>query len=108
MLNLEKFKVKLHDRKSIILKRLEGLEIDIQRKNGALDADWQEQAQAIQNDEVIDRLDEIERHELHKIDLALDRINQGAFGKCVDCGGSISEKRLEAMPFAMICSDCAQ
>ncbi len=108
MLNVEKFKNILSEKRSVLVQRLASLDSDIKRKSGALDPDWQEQAQSIQNDEVVDKLDQIERIELQKVEMALDRINRGVFGKCADCGNHISEKRLEAMPFAVICSDCAQ
>jgi DnaK suppressor protein len=40
------------------------------------------------------------------IDAALDRIEAGAYGKCVNCGAHIPEERLEAMPWATLCIDC--
>lgn len=39
---------------------------------------------------------------------ALDRIENGAFGKCEQCGRDISEGRLEALPYTRYCVDCAQ
>jgi RNA polymerase-binding protein DksA len=44
---------------------------------------------------------------LRGIDAALDRITQGAFGKCCKCGNEISEARLEAVPDAKYCIGCA-
>ena len=37
---------------------------------------------------------------LTEVEYALERIEQGTYGKCVDCGQSIPEKRLEAIPWA--------
>jgi DnaK suppressor protein len=37
---------------------------------------------------------------LTEIQQALERIEQGTYGKCIDCGRPIPEKRLEAMPWA--------
>jgi DnaK suppressor protein len=37
---------------------------------------------------------------------ALARLAGGAYGYCADCGGQISEKRLEAFPFAVRCREC--
>ncbi len=34
---------------------------------------------------------------------ALKRIENGSYGQCVDCGQSIPEKRLEALPWAARC-----
>lgn len=38
---------------------------------------------------------------------ALDRLNDGTFGRCVSCGGEIAIERLEALPFASQCIQCA-
>lgn len=40
------------------------------------------------------------------IDAALDRIEAGSYGQCVNCGAHIPEERLEAMPWATLCIDC--
>ena len=39
---------------------------------------------------------------------ALDRIENGTFGKCEQCSRDISEARLEALPYTRYCVDCAQ
>ena len=41
-----------------------------------------------------------ERALLTEVQEALKRIEQGTYGKCVDCGRPIPEKRLEAIPWA--------
>jgi DnaK suppressor protein len=43
---------------------------------------------------------------LAAIDRALERIENGTYGTCVNCGQAISEERLEAMPWAELCIDC--
>ena len=42
------------------------------------------------------------------IDEALRRISGGTFGKCVSCGGMIAKPRLQALPYARHCIDCAR
>ncbi len=37
---------------------------------------------------------------LTEVQRALKRIEQGTYGKCVECGRPIPEKRLEAIPWA--------
>ncbi|HVB75154.1 MAG TPA: TraR/DksA C4-type zinc finger protein [Ktedonobacteraceae bacterium] len=37
---------------------------------------------------------------LTEVNQALQRIEQGTYGQCVDCGRPIPEKRLEAIPWA--------
>jgi DnaK suppressor protein len=40
---------------------------------------------------------------LTEVEDALKRIENGSYGKCVDCGKTIPEKRLEALPWAARC-----
>jgi DnaK suppressor protein len=44
--------------------------------------------------------------ELQQIDEALARIDSLSFGVCEDCGGTIPQVRLEALPTARFCIDC--
>ena len=41
-----------------------------------------------------------------KIKEALERIEDGSFGICEECGENISEKRLKARPVTTLCIDC--
>jgi len=45
-------------------------------------------------------------HEIQAIDEALERIEEGRFGVCDGCDRKISEKRLEAIPYAPFCLEC--
>ena len=45
---------------------------------------------------------------LDKIQKALDRINDGTFGDCEECGEKISVKRLEARPETTLCIRCKE
>jgi len=46
--------------------------------------------------------------ELKKIAAALQRIDDGSFGECLDCGEEIAEGRLSADPTVTLCIRCAQ
>jgi DnaK suppressor protein len=46
------------------------------------------------------------RRFLRMIEAALARIQQGAFGVCVQCGDHIDLRRLEAVPWAQYCLRC--
>ncbi len=52
------------------------------------------------------RLREREQGLLAKIDTALQKMDDGDFGKCVNCGEDIGVKRLRARPVAELCIDC--
>lgn len=58
------------------------------------------------NDEISSQLVEIESRELGQIERALERIVQGAYGRCEFCGGKIAEARLNALPYTNSCIDC--
>jgi RNA polymerase-binding protein DksA len=45
---------------------------------------------------------------LEDIDAALARIDDGTYGICTNCGKPIGEDRLEALPWASLCIDCAR
>lgn len=42
------------------------------------------------------------------IAIALDRIEKGTFGKCLECGDLISTKRILAQPSACCCLECQE
>jgi len=42
------------------------------------------------------------------IEAALQRIEDGTYGICSNCGKPIGEERLEALPWADTCIDCAK
>ncbi len=52
------------------------------------------------------RLMSEEGNSITLIDDALDRIFDGTFGKCQECGGDIPEGRLNIRPFAIYCVKC--
>jgi DnaK suppressor protein len=44
---------------------------------------------------------------LAEVDRALEKIDEGTYGVCDDCGEPISPERLEAMPSATLCVRCS-
>ena len=49
-----------------------------------------------------------ERTVLLQIDEALNRIDDGTYGFCLNCGTPLSDKRLAAVPWAPHCVDCQE
>jgi RNA polymerase-binding transcription factor DksA len=43
-----------------------------------------------------------------EIAAALDRINQGTFGRCEECQQEIPKPRLQAVPYTRYCVECAR
>ena len=46
--------------------------------------------------------------EKQRIKAALERIADGHFGECTDCGEDIAIARLDANPTVTFCIDCAE
>lgn len=60
-------------------------------------------------DEDVDReLLELRHNELVLIDDALDRVRDGTYGFCSECGAEIPVARLEALRYATMCIGCAE
>ncbi len=57
------------------------------------------------HDRVEAALESLERHR-GGVAAALERIDAGAYGRCVDCGEAVPEGRLEARPDAARCITC--
>ena len=65
--------------------------------------DW---AQADAERDLAIALEERESAELVAIDAALQRIADGSYGLCIDCGDTIANARLHATPTALRCVGC--
>ena len=62
---------------------------------------------ALETDRNFDlRLRDRDRKLIGKIREALQRIGEGTFGVCAECGGKIADKRLKARPVTTQCIEC--
>jgi DnaK suppressor protein len=71
------------------------------------DPEFEEGAQSEHEQFTLARLSETQRRELLQIDAALARIDAGEYGICRDCGQDIDPRRLAAVPYALLCTECA-
>ena len=60
------------------------------------------------NRELMFSLSDNERATLLQIENALRRMDEGAYGRCANCGQMIAVQRLEAVPWARFCIDCQE
>jgi DnaK suppressor protein len=44
---------------------------------------------------------------LDEVEVALEKVEKGTYGRCEKCGQDIAPDRLEAMPAARLCMECA-
>lgn len=47
-------------------------------------------------------------NQLTQVRSALERLEEGSFGECQQCGNPIGEKRLEAVPWTSYCISCQE
>ena len=71
------------------------------------DDDFEERATEREGDEVLEQLGNAGLLEIAQIRAALRRIEEGTYGVCVECGEPIPGKRLEVVPHAPRCIQCA-
>ena len=71
------------------------------------DADSEENAALLADDEVLQRINTVTKDEIHLIKQALNQIAAGTYGVCTSCGKKIKPERLEALPYTSTCIRCA-
>ena len=72
------------------------------------ETEFEESAQKEDLSQILDQLEERERRRLLDIDAALQKMDEGTYGYCESCGKTIPAKRLDAIPFARLCTRCAK
>jgi DnaK suppressor protein len=102
----------LEDRRREILSEVQGKIRDVRTENAwgktseVLDA--VESSEADIQEDIEFALIQMKAETLNKINEALNRLDEGAYGYCFECGNDISEQRLRALPFAVRCKDCEE
>lgn len=100
----ETLQAQLEERLASLQQRLASIKKDVTQSHSG---DSAEQAQERENDEVVDAIGNETAQSIRVIQAALDRIADGTYGICADCGESIAQARLEAIPEATRCVNCA-
>lgn len=72
------------------------------------DPEFEEGAQTEHEQYTLARLTENQRRELAQVDAAIARVDSGEYGICRDCDQEIDPRRLAALPYALLCTECAQ
>ena len=103
-MNNTEIKQQLENRLDALKSRLMNIKSDVTQAHSV---DSAEQAQERENDEVVDAIGNETRASIAEIEAALERLEAGTYGICGECGGPIGEGRLDAIPEATRCVDCA-
>lgn len=56
--------------------------------------------------DVLFNLSETQKQRINDIDAALERIDKGDYGICMECEEEISPRRMEVRPFSRYCIEC--
>ncbi|XQW85250.1 TraR/DksA family transcriptional regulator [Thalassotalea piscium] len=104
-MNVQQIAGLLKDKKVELTKRVDAIEADFKKGRSA---DFTEQNTESENDEVLDEIHHEAKVELQLVNEALQRLENGLYGKCSECEGDISSERLLALPYTKKCINCAQ
>jgi RNA polymerase-binding transcription factor len=78
------------------------------RAISAKQADTADQAAAEYERQALVHKAAVARQTVQHLRQALERIREGRFGECAECGNDIEPKRLEAIPWARYCLKCQE
>ncbi len=104
---MDDLKQKLEAKLELLLRRGNAIEGHLRHADGRNELDWADRASLTENDEVLEALEDSTRAEVNAIRAALERMKEGTYEECTDCGEAIPMRRLEALPFATQCVNCA-
>ena len=106
-MDIKQFETELNGLRKNLLSRLGRTHKHIYQKEQPVSANFNEQVKETENDSLVMTLELEGLEEVAQIDRALQRIREGSFGRCSDCGMEIDEGRLEAIPYVANCITCA-
>ena len=104
MRDFSKLEARLRARLSELEERLNEVEQELDQP---ANADFEERASEREGDEVLESLGNAGLLEIRMIQAALKRLADGEYGVCVNCGDDIPDERLDAVPHAPRCANCA-
>lgn len=87
-----------------LLARVEEIDADLSEQPNN---DWEERATESEGDEVLASVGNLSLDEIEQIRHALHQIDAGDYGTCTGCGTAIPAERLELLPYATTCTQCA-
>jgi len=98
------YKQQIKTRISELRERLTAFETVLEEPTSA---DLDDQSIELEDDEVLESVGRAGLQEIKQLEEALSRIENVSYGICHKCSENISAERLNAVPFALLCRDCA-
>jgi DnaK suppressor protein len=105
---LDTFRKKLEERQLALRKTVSRTEEDGRIADQDSAQDIADRAANSYTKEFLFSVSNNERQVLNMVETALQRIREGTFGECVNCGSEINAKRLEAVPWTRYCIACQE
>ena len=103
---MRSFRDKLLDRREGLVGQVQAAELYSRERDAEATQDPADMAANAYTKELLVSMSDNDRQLLNSIDEALERIEEGNYGKCARCGEALPEKRLEAVPWARHCIRC--
>ncbi|HLA11633.1 MAG TPA: TraR/DksA family transcriptional regulator [Pyrinomonadaceae bacterium] len=100
------FRDKLLARRESLVGQVQQAEMYSRERDAEATQDPADMAANAYTKELLVSMSDNDRQLLNLIDEALERIEDGEYGKCVRCGSALPEKRLDAVPWARHCVQC--
>ncbi|MBT3305850.1 MAG: TraR/DksA family transcriptional regulator [Alphaproteobacteria bacterium] len=105
MLDTKKLRAQFEARIAELLESAKEIDAELREKPSP---DFEENAVEMEDDEVLESLGNVALEEIDKLRVAIQRIDNGIYGTCVECNEPISEARLAAVPHATKCMECVK
>jgi DnaK suppressor protein len=104
MSDYTEIKTQLEEKLKHLVARVEEIDADLSEQP---DEDWEDRATESEGDEVKLSVGNLSLGEIEQIRHALHQIDTGSYGTCTGCGTAIPTERLELLPYATTCTQCA-
>jgi RNA polymerase-binding protein DksA len=98
---------RLLERRTALLRTVAHVEDDLRWFDTNIEPEVEEEGQEENIARLLARLDARGTAEIAAIDAALGRMATGRYGRCEECGSVIATARLDVMPTAATCVECA-
>ena len=103
---LEQFRKRLVARRAELAGNLEDVKFDTIAQMGRVAEE--DQANLSHEEFISLQRNSMDYRALREVEQALERLRTGEYGTCQECGEPVSEKRLQAVPWARYCIRCQE
>ena len=102
-MNIATFKQRLLAKQQELLDSIARSDNDARESRSAEVEDWVDEAKSSELKATAFAVSTVEAQTLEQVRAALQRIEDGTYGRCIDCGRPIEPARLEAVPWSAYC-----